>query len=105
MAGTLGILLTTSPERADVHTVIQLTRAARSQGREVRIFVMCDGAYNLNTDEFQKLGLEGASIWACSQNASERGVEEVEGIPNLTWGSQYDFALMTGECDRVISFN
>lgn len=105
MAGTLGILLTTSPERADVHTVIQLTRAARAQGRAVRIFVMCDGAYNLNTDEFQKLAIEGALISACSQNASERGVEEVEGIPNLTWGSQYDFAQMTAECDRVISFN
>ena len=105
MAETLGILLTTSPERADAHTVIQLTRAARAQGRAVRIFVMCDGAYNLNTDEFQKLGLEGVEIVACSQNASERGVEEVEDMPNVTWGSQYDFAQMTGECDRVISFN
>ncbi|MBT3270317.1 DsrE family protein [Candidatus Poribacteria bacterium] len=104
MAEILGILLTTSPESADVHTVIQLTRAARAQGRGVRIFVMCDGAYNLDTDEFRKLALEGAEIAACSQNASERGVEEVEDIPNLTWGSQYDFAQITAECDRVISF-
>ncbi|MAF12314.1 hypothetical protein CMK11_17850 [Candidatus Poribacteria bacterium] len=104
MTRTLGILLTTSPESADVHTVIQLTRAARGQGRRVRIFVMCDGAYNLNTDEFRKLALEGAEIAACGQNAWERGVEETDDIPNLTWGSQYDFARMTAECDRVISF-
>ncbi len=105
MPQTLGILLTTSPERADAHTVIQLTRAARAQGRGVRIFVMCDGAHNLNTVRFHKLALEGAEIVACSQNASDRGVEEVEGTLNVTWGSQYDFARMTGECDRVISFN
>ena len=102
---TLGILLTTSPEHEDVHTVVRLTRAALAQGRGVRIFLMCDGIYNLELDAFRELAERGAEIAVCSHNAEERHIAEPDGVPNLTWGSQYDFALITAECERVIAFN
>lgn len=101
----LGILLTTSPEHEDVHTVIRLTHAALAQGRAVRIFLMCDGIYNLELNAFRELAERGAEIAVCSHNAGERHIPESEGIPNLRWGSQYDFALITAECERVVTFN
>ena len=105
MAQTLGILLTTSAKHEDAHTAIQLTRAALAQGRAVRIFVMCDGVYNLLDERFQDVAKAGAQISACGQNAEQRYVDAIEDVPNLKWGSQYNFAQITAECDRVIAFN
>jgi len=105
MAETLGVLLTTSPEHADLHTVVHLTRAALSQGRRVRLFLMCDGVYGLLGSELRELAGEGAQIVLCGQNAAERHVDPIEDIENVRWGSQYDFAQIAAECDRVIAFN
>ena len=33
------------------------------------------------------------------------GEEFAEDVENVLWGSQYDFAQITAECDRVIAFN
>ena len=105
MAETLGILLTTSAEHQDVHTVSRLARAAREQGRDVRVFVMCDGVYNLKDPGLRELAARGVQVSVCGQNAEQRHIEPIEDIPNVTWGSQYDFAQITAECDRVIAFN
>ena len=105
MAETLGILLTTSAEHEDAHTVAQLARAASAQGRGVRVFIMCDGVYNLLGSGLRELAAEGVQIAVCGQNAEVRHVAPIEDVENLTWGSQYDFAQMTAECDRVIAFN
>ena len=102
---TLGIQLTTSTESEDAHTVIQLTRAALAKGHTVRLFVMCDGIYNLQNESFQALAREGASISVCGHNAAQRHIEPIEDVPNLEWGSQHDFAKITAECDRVVVFN
>ena len=105
MTETLGILLTTSGEHQDAYTVSRLARAALEQGRAVRVFAMCDGVYNLTESGLLELAAEGVEISVCGQNAEERHVEPIEDVPNLTWGSQYDFAQITAECDRVIAFN
>ncbi len=99
---TLGILLTTSPESENTHTAIRLAEAALAQGVGVRVFVMCDGVYNLNQPEFMSLAQKGASIAVCAHNANERSVIEK---PGVVWGGQYDLAANVSECDRFLSFN
>ncbi|MBI2875265.1 MAG: DsrE family protein [Candidatus Tectomicrobia bacterium] len=97
----LVILLTTSPEHENTHTVTQLAQAALALGKEVAIFLMCDGAYNLNLPSFCALHQEGAEITLCSLNASQRKI-------TFPWpeasGSQYDLAEWAHECGRFLAF-
>ena len=105
MARTLGILLTTSPDDEDGHTVRRIIESASAQGVEVRLFVMCDGVYHLLDPAFHELARRGVSIVCCGQDATKRHLDAIEGVPNLRWGSQYDFAQITAECDRILAFN
>ena len=38
-------------------------------------------------------------------NAEQRRVDEITDAPNIEWGSQYDLAQMSEECDRIVAFN
>ena len=101
----LGLVLTTSPESRDVDTVVQLAKAAMALGAEARVFVMCDGVYTLGEPALRELAAQGALIRVCGRNAEERRVEEIEDAANIEWGSQYDLAQMSEECDRIVAFN
>lgn len=100
MSRTLGILLTTSPEHEDASTAVRLAEAALAQGIEVKIFVMCDGVYQLSNPLFLSLKAQGAELCMCAQNAVERSVGK---RPEVVSGSQYDLAHYVNEADRFIS--
>ena len=102
MIKKLGILLTTSTESENTHTVVKLTEAAINEGMEVDIFLMCDGAYHLNHEELKGLAGKGARVVVCAHNAIERKVDKKD---FALWGSQYDLACMVKECDRFLAFN
>ena len=97
----LGLLLTTSPEHANTHTVIKLAEAAVRKGVEVQIFLMCDGVLNVNHVPFLSLIDNGVQICLCQQNLNERFQDEVDGI---RLGSQYDFASNVRDMDRLLAF-
>jgi sulfur relay (sulfurtransferase) complex TusBCD TusD component (DsrE family) len=97
----LGILLTTSPEHANTSSVIRLAKAAIENGIEVRIFLMCDGVFNVNDISFLKLLDDGADICLCQQNLNERFQDEADGIH---MGSQYDLACNVKDVDRLVAF-
>jgi sulfur relay (sulfurtransferase) complex TusBCD TusD component (DsrE family) len=111
----LGILLTTSLESEDVRTTIALAKAALQQGHEVKIYVMCDGVFNLFNDDFLALMKEGVSIGGaspakaqllvCAQNSNERKIEKDPFADVSLWASQYDNAQLFGEVDRLLTFN
>jgi len=97
----LGILLTTSPENENTHTVIALSRAARKLGHKVSIFLMDDGVYNAQKKEFTSLLESGVEIILCTLNTEQRCVGKIEG---MVYGSQYDLACIAHESDRLLSF-
>ena len=111
----LGILLTTSPESQDVRTAIAMAKAALKQGHEVKVYVMCDGVYNLFNDDFVALMTEGVSIenapsarallMVCAQNSNERKIDKSDFADVGLWASQYDNAQLFGEVDRLLTFN
>ncbi len=102
MQGKLGILLTTSPESENTHTVIRLTEAALTAGIAVEMFLMCDGVYHLNDPRLAGLSAKGAKVVVCAHNAVERKVERRDFVH---WGSQYDLATLVKNSDRFLSFN
>lgn len=102
MSEKLGILLTTSTESENAHTVVKLAEVAISMGKEVSIFLMCDGVYNINDPRFKALADKGVKVIVCAHNAIERKQERKDFV---IWGSQYDNATMVKECDRFLAFN
>lgn len=100
--GKLGILLTTTPENENTHTVVKLAEAALEAGKEVRVFLMCDGVHNLNDDRFMSLIEKGVQVAVCAHNAEQRHVAQKE---KVVWGSQYDLAGIVEESDRFLAFN
>ncbi len=97
----LGMLLTTSPENENTHTVIEISRAALELGHDVFIFLMYDGVYNVNKKEFAELVNKGVNIAVCALNVEQRKMGRVAGIQ---FGSQYDHACIASDVDRFISF-
>ena len=100
MGRTLGILLTTSPEHEDASTAVRLAEAALAKGIGVKIFVMCDGVYQLSNPLFLSLKERGAELCMCAHNAVERQVAK---RPEVISGSQYDLAHYVNEADRFVS--
>ena len=103
MAETLGILLTTSPEHENSHTVSKLAEAALARGIAVEIFIMCDGVHNAFESRFEALVEKGARIVLCSHNLRERQRPTFEGA--VVCGSQYDHAQLVQKVDRYLAFN
>ena len=103
MAETLGILLTTSPESENTHTVIKLAEAAIARGADVQIFLMCDGVHNAFDPGFEALLEKRVQIVLCSHSLGERRRPKIEGA--ILCGSQYDHAQLVHQVDRYLAFN
>lgn len=99
---TLCILLTSSPENENTHTVTKLSQAAIDKGHRVRIFLMSNGVYHVLHPQFAILINLGVEVTLCASNAAERGIEEMGGV---TFGSQYDLSIMSAKADSFISFH
>lgn len=103
MAGNkLGILLTTSPEKQDLHTVIKLCEAAVASGKEVKLFMMCDGVYSSYCTALTDLIPKGVEISQCHHNSEERKIHEDQ-VP-VKSASQYIFSNIIEDVDRLITF-
>lgn len=95
----LAILLTSGRGSENTRTVAKLTEAALRQGHEVGLFLMRDGVYNV--EALAPLAEGGATLAVCAHNATQRNVPSQE---ECLWGSQYDWANMVQEVDRVLVF-
>jgi sulfur relay (sulfurtransferase) complex TusBCD TusD component (DsrE family) len=96
----ISILVTSSPESENSHTLMKITEAAIDMGQEVQIFLMCDGVYHILYENFLSLTNKGADVTVCAHNAMERGLEEK---PGVTFGSQYDLASMVAQSDSFLA--
>lgn len=95
----LAIQLTSRFGSEDVRTVRKLAEAALSQGHEVSLFLMEDGALHLPF--FKGLLEHGVVVALCAHNAHLRGIFD---SPGVLFGGQLDWAKTVNEADRVVSF-
>jgi sulfur relay (sulfurtransferase) complex TusBCD TusD component (DsrE family) len=107
----IGILLTTSPEHQNTHTVCRLADALLSAGHTVDLFLMDDGVYHLlplpkaNTAPLlQAVQRRGMKIALCTQSAENRGVPEKASLPGVEWRSQHELSKMVAGSDRFLTF-
>lgn len=94
------ILVTSSPESENTRTLFKITEAAIAMGHQVQIFLMDDGVYHILYQNFSYLIAKGAEVTLCGHNAQERGLEKKTGI---TFGSQYDLAVMVAKADGFLA--
>ncbi len=95
----LAILLSSGVDSQDCHTVLRLAEAALAGDNRVSLFLMDDGVYVAR--RIARLSDIGAQVVWCSHNAQQRGLSPVQGVVE---GSQFDWASMVAEADRVVSF-
>lgn len=107
----IGISLTTSPEREDGFTAVELAKAALAAGHGVRFFLMDDGVQHVRAHpknpwaaEFAALLEAGATVTLCATNCGPRGLEKGDAIPGVLFGSQYDHAAIVEGSDRFLAF-
>jgi sulfur relay (sulfurtransferase) complex TusBCD TusD component (DsrE family) len=108
----VGILLTTSPEHQNTHTVCQLADALLSAGHTVDLFLMDDGVYNLLSAPkastavplLQAAQSKGMKIALCTQSAENRGLSEKTCLPGAEWRSQHALSKMVAGSDRFLTF-
>ncbi len=107
----IGILLTTSPEHQNGHTVCALSDVFLAGGHQVSLFLMDDGIFHIS--KHHKLGMaesledllsKDIKISICSQSAEKRGVSEAEGIKGIEWASQRELARIVAISDRFLNF-
>ena len=94
----LGILLTTGMESENLHTARKLAEAALAEGHEVSLFLMDEAVYI--QDRLLSLTEMGAQVVICGHNSQERALPRVE---KVLFGSQYDWAEIVHNADRVIA--
>ena len=98
----LAILIHTGPGGVGMTSSIGIAKAALGKGHEVNIFIMAEAVSLLANAEFVGLIGEGAKVSVCEHNRNEH--KAPEGVEGVDYASQYDFAILAQECDKVISF-
>ena len=114
----IGILLCSSPESQDGHTVGRLAEGLLAGGHQLSVFLMDDGVYHAarhagpaapGKPGYSALDLaglieRGAKVALCAVTAKARGVAESQLYPAVEWSSQYELAQIVKESDRFLAF-
>ena len=98
---TLGIVLSTPPERGDFEHVEGLARAARGRGLEVGLFLMDQAVRWAGDPRVAGLLDEGCDVVACGLSVTRAAIAC---LPGVVVGSQDDHAALVRRADRLVAF-
>ena len=96
----LGILVNTDRH---LEHIVGVVKAATANAHEVIIFAMDEGTRLLENDLFVGLcGVNGVSISVCEHSTKMYGIKTADLPQDITFGSQFNNAMMVHEADRVV---
>lgn len=98
----LAVLLSTPPDTPDVHTVVNLTKAALDQGVEVYLYLLDDGVLNFDQPVIDELLAQGVKMYCCAYAAQKRNIPRSE---KAVFGGLFVLLNLINSCDRFIAFN
>ncbi len=98
------LTITLQAGRASLHTntVERLAKAARAKGNDVTIFFMADGVTCLAEPSLVALADDGVILSVCEHNRKQYGAPE--GVDDVGYDSQYEFAGFVADADRTVGF-
>jgi sulfur relay (sulfurtransferase) complex TusBCD TusD component (DsrE family) len=94
-------LMLATDRAADAAAIEGLALAALSCGHAVRFFLLGDGVRQ--ADLGVRLAAAGADVSLCEADAAVRGMHK-SSQPGVFFGSLYDWARVSEDADRVMSF-
>ncbi len=95
-------MLSTSPEQANLKTVIELSRTALDKGHEVYLYLIDEGTKNLKDVRLKELKSRGLKLFVCAYGGQRFGIEPSDEA--VFCGLVVLSDLVKG-CDPFISFN
>ena len=98
----LAVLLSTSPDKPDIHTVVNLSKAALAQGVEVYLYLLDDGLLNFDQPAIDDLLGRGVKLYCCAYAAQRRNIPRSE---KAVFGGLFVLFNLINSCDRFIAFN
>ena len=98
----LGLMLSTPPEGANIHTVVELSKTALRDGHDVYLYLIDEGTRNLSDHRLQELKTQGLKLFVCAYGAQRQGIEPDDRA--VFCGLVVLSDLVKG-CDRFIPFN
>jgi sulfur relay (sulfurtransferase) complex TusBCD TusD component (DsrE family) len=94
-------LMLATDQASDAGAVEGLARASLNRGHTVRFFLLGDGVREV--DLGVRLAAAGADVSLCEADAAMRGMHK-SSQPGVFFGSLYDWARVSEDADRVMSF-
>jgi sulfur relay (sulfurtransferase) complex TusBCD TusD component (DsrE family) len=70
----LGLLLSTAPDHPNLHTAVDLSRAALDRGVDVYLYLIDDGVRAKDRVEIQELAQRGAKLFVCAYGCQRRQI-------------------------------
>ena len=95
-------MLSTSPEHANLETIISLSRTALNHGHEVYLYLIDEGTKNLKDSRLQELKPRGLKLFVCAYGGQRFGIEPSDEA--VFCGLVVLSDLVKG-CHQFISFN
>jgi len=96
----LGILIT---KHENLEHITGIIKADRRAGHPVRVFLNDEGVrFSLDPEFLEMLALGGVEVAVCDHFREKLGIEQRSA--GITYGSQYDNAVMMHDSERVLVF-
>jgi len=100
---SLGILLSTGPENANLSTALGLSDAALRTGADVYLYLIDEGVLAVDDPRFQPLRDSGLKLFACAYGAQQRGVPRKD--EKATYCGLVVLSNIVSTCDRFVALN
>ena len=100
----LGLLLSTTPEHANLETAVGLSKAALEQGVDLYLYLIDDGVLAKDRPEVQELAARGAKLFVCAYGCQKRRIP-LSDPDRLNYCGLVVLTDLINGCDRFLAFN
>jgi hypothetical protein len=99
---SLGVLLSTAPAHPNFETCLGLARAALDRGADLYLYLVDDGAANIDDDRILDLGRRGARLFVCAYACQRRRLPITD---KASYCGLVVLSDLINGCDRFIALN
>ena len=100
---SLGLLLSTGPENANLDAALSLSGAALKSGKDVYLYLIDEGVLTVADPRFEPLRRAGLKLFACAYGAQQHGVPREE--EKATYCGLVVLSNIVSSCDRFVALN
>jgi len=100
---SLGLLLSTGPENANLDAALSLSGAALKSGKDVYLYLIDEGVLTVGDPRFEPLRRAGLKLFACAYGAQQHGVPREE--EKATYCGLVVLSNIVSSCDRFVALN